>query len=145
MTGAKLTTAGYLTEKAKAMNEKQLQQGVVNICRSLGILCYHTHDSRRSSPGFPDCVIAHPQGPVFAELKREKARPTKDQVIWLDYLACQGFRVYIWRPTHLLNGTIGMILSREPTLGIGDGRWGIDARCVPGDRWSTVAASRTAG
>ena len=36
------------------LNEKKFQSQVVRIAKVFGWLCYHTYDSRRSEPGFPD-------------------------------------------------------------------------------------------
>src|SRR5690606_40011108 len=38
---------------AAAMSEAQLLATILQACRKLGLLCYHTYDSRRSEPGFP--------------------------------------------------------------------------------------------
>ena len=52
------------------------------------LLVYHTHDSRRSAPGFPDLVLAHPDGRlIFAELKRGGQYPTTEQRLWLAALS----------------------------------------------------------
>jgi len=137
-----MTPAEFVAAQAAGMIERVLQQRVVGTCRVLGLRCYHTHDSRRSEPGFPDCVIAAPQGPIYAELKREKKRPTIDQIYWLDYFAGLGLPVYLWRPHHFIDGTIGMILDGTAVgEGVDDGRW-IAGEGVRGDKWSTVAVKR---
>jgi hypothetical protein len=53
--------------------EKQFQGAVVELCRLRGYLTYHTHDSRRSDPGFPDLVIVGHGRVLYRELKREGA------------------------------------------------------------------------
>lgn len=131
-----ITPAAILAQRAAEMREKILQQRIVNMCRSLGHRVYHTHDSRRSEPGFPDLAIAYPSVTIYAELKREKKRPTRDQVWWLDYFAGLGLPVYLWRPTHLLNGTISMILAGAAAgEGIADGQW-VRGEGVLGDKFS---------
>jgi hypothetical protein len=137
-----VTPAELQRLQAAAMMEDELQNGIHVLCTQLRIGHYHTHDSRRSNAGFPDSVIAHDDGPIYTELKREKRRPTVDQVAWLDYFARHGLRVYLWRPTHLLNGTIAMILSGQAVgEGLADGRW-IAGEGVRGDRWSVAAGNR---
>jgi hypothetical protein len=49
--------------------------------------CYHTYDSRRSEPGFPDLVIAGYGQLIIWELKRQSEKPTEAQQEWLDTLA----------------------------------------------------------
>lgn len=71
-------------------------------------LCYHTLRSKGSQPGFPDRVIVRDRV-IFAELKREKGKPTERQIAWLDGLARAGAEVYLWQPSDL--DEIGQILS----------------------------------
>jgi hypothetical protein len=82
------------------MKEKEWQRLVVDLAALKGWFCYHTHDSRRSAPGFPDLVMVRPPRVVFAELKRgAKEKPTGDQERWLEALgACPGVETYLWRP-----------------------------------------------
>lgn len=47
---------------------------------------YHTRDSRRSEPGFPDLVLVRGPELIFAELKTDKGRPSDPQLTWLDAL-----------------------------------------------------------
>jgi hypothetical protein len=117
------------------MSEKKLQQLTVNLCRGYGMRCYHTHDSRRSEAGFPDCVIAHPSGPIYAELKTEKNRPMTDQVWWLDYFAGLGLPTYLWRPRHLLFGWINCAIKGGRVRSGDVGRW-VCGEGVQGDRFS---------
>lgn len=113
--------------RAAAMTEKQLQEHVRRLCRVLGARHYHTHRSERSEPGFPDCVIVTRDGRlIFAELKAEKGRVSKDQAEWIGALGeamcstCQdnACAVYTWRPSHLLSGEIGETLRRGPVFAL---------------------------
>ncbi len=94
------------------MTEAQLQSRIFEICRDLGLLCYHTHDSRRSQPGYPDLTIAGPGGQVFAELKNAKHQATPEQERWLTMLRRGGAEAYLWRPEHLRSGVIAETLAR---------------------------------
>lgn len=49
-----MTAAELRAREINAWPEKDFQQRVINLAESLGYLVYHTHDSRRSQPGFPD-------------------------------------------------------------------------------------------
>lgn len=81
------------------MTEAVLLANVVEACRWLGLHCYHTHDSRRSVPGFPDLVIAGPGGVLFRELKAA-SRLSRQQSDWITALARAGADVTVWRPEH---------------------------------------------
>jgi hypothetical protein len=63
-------------------------------------LCYHTLRSKGSQSGFPDRVLVRDRI-IYAELKREKSKPTETQREWLDGLAGAGAEVYLWRPGDL--------------------------------------------
>lgn len=83
------------------LTEKEWQRQVVELAAQLGWKkTYHVYDSRRSHSGFPDLVLVRDRI-VFAELKREKTRPTDDQIEWLDRMAAAGAEVYLWRPSDL--------------------------------------------
>jgi hypothetical protein len=74
---------------------------------------YHTWDSRKSEPGFPDCVIVLPvQGrTLFVELKKQHAGMSPEQGAWLrDLSETKGVECYLWRPIHLVTGKIGDVL-----------------------------------
>lgn len=56
------------------MTEKDFQNNIISAARDLGFLVYHTSDSRRDEPGFPDLIIAG-YGVVLAwECKTEKGK-----------------------------------------------------------------------
>lgn len=61
-------------------------------------LVYHTRDSRRSQPGFPDIVLVKGRL-IFAELKSETGRLTPEQERWLAALRSAGCDVRVWRPS----------------------------------------------
>jgi len=73
---------------------------VIGLARLYGWMVYHTHDSRRSEPGFPDLVLCHPKHRrlVFAELKAAGGRPTGPQRDWLAALAAAGAEAALWTP-----------------------------------------------
>lgn len=110
----------YRREQAEAMSEKALQQHIVDAARKLGYLVYHTFDSRRSEPGYPDLTMVHPQQKriIFAELKREGKHPTDAQYRWLFGIAVIAhdetpIRAYIWRPSDWLSGEIERALTGD--------------------------------
>lgn len=73
-------------------------------------LAYHTYDSRKSTPGFPDLVLVHPRRKIviFAELKIDTTYPSNEQRLWLAALTevawalgtdkAHHLRVRVWKP-----------------------------------------------
>jgi hypothetical protein len=97
---------------AREMTHTQLQNQVMEVCKQLGNWrFYHTFNSKRSEPGFPDLVLVRPHTEsasgrlVFSELKTKGDRPTIPQQHWLDDLAhsVAGVETYLWYPSDLSN------------------------------------------
>ena len=86
-----------------AITEKDWLAQVRQAAEKLGYLVYHTHDSRRSDPGFPDLVLVNMEKKrlVFAELKREKGKILAEQQLWIDTLREAGQEAHIWRPSDI--------------------------------------------
>lgn len=83
----------------RGVSEKAFQSQVLELARLSGWLCYHTFDSRRSAPGFPDLVLVRPPVILFAELKSSGGALRPEQRGWLEALeACPGVAVRLWRP-----------------------------------------------
>ena len=82
-------------------DEKTWQAEVVDIAVRCGWQRrYHTFDSRRSTPGFPDLTLVRPPRLIFAEIKAaERGRVTADQWGWLLDLAACGAECFVWRPS----------------------------------------------
>lgn len=80
------------------MTEAQWQQQVVELAGYYGWRVYHTYDSRRSHPGWPDLVLCRPPEFLIVELKTAKGRVTPAQQEWLDDLAASNVETAVWRP-----------------------------------------------
>jgi hypothetical protein len=78
------------------VTERAFQQAVIDAAKLLGWRCYHTHDSRRSAPGFPD-IVAVRERVIFAELKTARGALSQEQVAWLDALKAAGQEIHVWR------------------------------------------------
>lgn len=64
-----------------------------------GWLVYHAHDSRRSTPGFPDLVLCRRGRLIFAELKSQRGALSAAQREWGFALSLTGcVEYYRWRP-----------------------------------------------
>ena len=93
------------------MSEAQLQRTILDAAKIYGWLCYHTFDSRRCTPGFPDLVLCKipsqqasgnvAQGLIFVELKSQRGRLRREQVVWITALRSAGQEVHVWRPRDL--------------------------------------------
>jgi hypothetical protein len=79
--------------------EKTFQASVIRLAQLCRWTTYHTYDSRRCSPGFPDLVMFREARLIFAELKTDKGVVSPDQRVWLEGLAhVPGIEVAVWRP-----------------------------------------------
>ena len=93
-----------VSKGSRLITEAELQNTIIQAARAYGWLVYHTHDSRRSSPGFPDLVLVHParRRLIFAELKVGRYKISADQKQWLDaLLQVENAEVHLWRETDI--------------------------------------------
>lgn len=104
-----------ITPASSAMSEADLLNSIREMARYTGWLTYHTHRSDRSDPGFPDLVLVRGRRVIYAELKTEKGRLSEPQTQWRDALTAAGQEWHLWRPHHLLDGSIAETLSRRTT------------------------------
>jgi hypothetical protein len=81
-----------------SLPEKRFMAMVVSYARLLGWRTYHTHDSRRSTAGFPDLVMTRRPRVLFVELKSDRGRLSADQQVWLDDLRACGQEAFVWKP-----------------------------------------------
>ena len=95
------------------MTERELQNAVLELAGYLDWITYHTHDSRRSNPGFPDLCMVRCGRLVFAELKSERGKLTNDQRSWIVELVRADVETYLWRPSDWTDGTIEAVLKGE--------------------------------
>jgi hypothetical protein len=99
-----------------AMTERELDGQVRLIARDLGLLVYHTFDSRRSAAGFPDLVCAGRNGILFRELKANGGHISPAQKEWGLMLTRAGADYNVWWPTDLLSGRIARELAAISVL-----------------------------
>lgn len=83
------------------VTEKEWQRQVVDLLGWNGWASYHTYDSRRSNPGFPDIFAIHIEtgDRLAAELKTEEGRVSPAQEWWLNLFELAGIDCYVWRPS----------------------------------------------
>lgn len=86
--------------KTPAMTEKVWQAQVCHLAHTCHWSWYHTHDSRRSQPGFPDLVLVR-ERIIYVELKTQVGRLSPEQVRWKLLLEVAGGEWYLWRPSDL--------------------------------------------
>ena len=80
-------------------SESDFQATIIQMAELYRWLVYHTHDSRRSAPGFPDLTMVRRGHLIFAELKTEKGPTSAAQKRWLAELQMAHPHVYLWRPS----------------------------------------------
>lgn len=81
------------------MSEAELQALAIEVAQSCSWLTYHTHDSRRSDPGFPDVVFVRPPTVLFVEFKSATGRVRPEQTLWLETLGeCENVASGLVRP-----------------------------------------------
>ena len=86
--------------------EKTFMAEIIKLAKHHGYEAYHTHNSRKSDPGFPDLVLCRPASTtspgrlIFAELKSSTGKLTTDQHRWLSVLehSLPDVEVYCWHP-----------------------------------------------
>src|SRR5262249_9597890 len=83
----------------RAITERAFQADVIAYALLRGWHPYHTHDSRRSQPGFPDLVLVRGKRLLFAELKSMRGRLSAAQMDWMTRLVDAGHPVLVWRPS----------------------------------------------
>ncbi len=97
-----LESQGGIPEALKARKsevaEGDFQESVIQYATLRGWRHFHTFDSRRSAPGFPDLVLLRGDRQVIAELKTEVGSTTPEQDDWLRAFVDVGAEVFTWRP-----------------------------------------------
>jgi len=103
------------------VSEAAFQQQIKKTCEWMNLAVYHTYDSRRSQPGFPDLVIAGANGVLIRELKTETGRLTRMQQYWLDVLTEGGMDAAVWRPSQMNQILHELRALGRPTVELPDG------------------------
>lgn len=75
-----------MTRAVRRTSEAAFQRQVLQLAEFYGWQPYHTHDSRRSHPGFPDLVLVRGVDLLFAELKTDTGRLRPAQAVWVKAL-----------------------------------------------------------
>lgn len=97
-------------------SEADLQRAVMDLARWLGLLVFHSGDSRRDScAGYPDLTIAGQRGVIWRELKAATGRLRPEQSDWLTRLQLAGADADVWRPTDMTSGRIRTEMTQLTT------------------------------
>lgn len=91
---------------------------------TLGYLVYHTYDSRRCVPCFPDLVIVGYGHIIVLEIKTDRGRVTEAQRQWMTQLSAAGvdvrlYRTSEWKTLDLHNELVALrrlARSRQPVV-----------------------------
>jgi len=88
-----------IIELAQRLGWKVAHFRGVRIQRRDGTVYYQT-PVQADGAGWPDLVLVHPSGRIiFAEVKSETGRLSKEQEMWLSLLAITQEEVHVWRPS----------------------------------------------
>jgi hypothetical protein len=93
-----------LTDKERLLREvpeKAFMEQIRQEARMAGWLTYHTHNSQRSEPGWPDLALIKERRLVFIETKKQTGKVTAEQQRWIDELNTVDGAVeaYVFRPS----------------------------------------------
>ena len=99
-------------------NEKAFQTIVIATARENGWMVYHTFDSRKSEPGYPDLCMVKNGFILFVELKTDTGKVTTAQRQWIEQFIrhqhhCQNILVEIWRP-HIWEEKKKLLIGDSP-------------------------------
>ena len=84
------------------ITEKELQATVRELAEAYGWTLFCTWQSKHSPAGEPDLRMVRPPRFIFAELKTERGRISKEQAETLLLLQrCPPIEAYLWRPSDL--------------------------------------------
>lgn len=123
------------------MTEEEFQQSVIELGKIYHWRVYHTRDSRKSEPGFPDLILANGVRIVVAELKsdRKGARVSPEQTWWLVAFAGADIETYLWTPVDFNDIHVVLRSTTAPE--------GIASRVTPAapQRSSALAVPRAEG
>lgn len=72
---------------APLIAEKDMQDAIRMAALRNGWMFFHTHDSRRSDAGYPDCICVKAGRILFFELKAQKGRVSPQQRRWIAALS----------------------------------------------------------
>ena len=100
------------------MTEAQFQQQIIAMARLLGWRVYHTHDSRRSEPGFPDLTLVRDRI-VFLEVKTETGRLSPEQADWIAAINAAGGAALVVRPS-MWDEIVHALRRRVPPIQSGE-------------------------
>ncbi len=78
--------------------EVPFMEQVIEFLRICGWLVYHTKDSRKSAPGFPDIIALKGKRQLVVETKRAGEQPTEEQERWLEAFRQAGAEVHVFTP-----------------------------------------------
>jgi hypothetical protein len=106
VTQAEIAAAEARAKFIESWSEKELQEHIVGVARSLGWWAYHTYDSRRSQAGYPDLHLIRGTASIFRELKTKKGRLSPAQVECSSRMLAAGLDFAVWRPADVISGAI---------------------------------------
>jgi hypothetical protein len=106
-----MTRNSIATTMPEDRGPDSLDAHVRRLMTDLGLFGYHPRNSKGSAAGWPDWVIIGRAGILYRELKSEAGTVTPEQRHVGQLITKAGGNFAVWRPRHLLDGTIGRELA----------------------------------
>jgi hypothetical protein len=100
-----------------AMPERDLENHVRAICKSLGVVYIHHGRSVQVIKGELDDLLIGPRGILFRELKKTTGTVTAEQAAMIAVLREAGADVAVWRPADLLSERIAYEIAAIARIG----------------------------
>lgn len=79
-------------------DEREWRQYVVQVARTHGWSVYYHHDSKRTTPGWPDLALIRVPVFMLVELKSDHGKLSRAQQECIAMLQACGASVHVWRP-----------------------------------------------
>jgi hypothetical protein len=123
---------------AARMPERELQNLVGALCKTLGLPMFHVLHPTGMEPGWPDCVVVGTRI-LYRELKTQTGRVSPEQKRVGQALKDAGADFAIWRPGDWLDGRIERELRLlRPPATLFDGATGAqDGTTRTANRWDS--------
>jgi hypothetical protein len=107
-----------MVDQRRCLSESDFLDTIIDVAYFYGWKPYHVRAAWskkgwrtpiKGDKGFPDLVLARPPRVIFAELKSDVGKLSREQNIWRDcLLACPGVEYYVWQPSMwaVINGVL---------------------------------------
>ena len=110
--------------KGKPMSEDDLLRAVLDLAKLYGWRSFHARPAMTAKgyrtavsgdgKGWPDLILLKDADLLAIELKRDGAKATVEQQMWLEAFSLVALDATVWRPADWNDGSILAVLSGQP-------------------------------